>query len=260
MKRWHKIVSGLVLLSVMAGCSTAVKEDDPYAVRVRDLEARVARLDQLFKNQSLENLAQRIDDLQDQVKQLRGEVEVLEHDSDMDKKQQRDLYQDIDKRLQKLELGLGGSAVSSGDSITPAVPASTGVVAPASGPDEAAYQRNFDLLKQGRFSEAIAGFKGFMKKYPDSPLAPNALFWTGEAHYQMGDFTTALADFRNVLKQYPKSGKIPDATLKVGYCQYELQQWKTARQTLNDVIAKYPDSSAAQLARQRLQRMQDEGH
>ncbi|HEY3644016.1 MAG TPA: YbgF trimerization domain-containing protein, partial [Gammaproteobacteria bacterium] len=73
--------------TLLAGCQ--VKDDDPYAVRQRELEARVDRLDQLFKNQSLEGLSQRIDALQEQVKQLQGEVEVLEHDGDLSKKQQR---------------------------------------------------------------------------------------------------------------------------------------------------------------------------
>src|ERR1700749_2888682 len=97
----------VALGTLLAGCQ--VRDDDPYAQRQRELEARVDRLDQLFKNQSLEGLSQRIDTLQEQVKQLQGEVEVLEHDNDLDKKQQRDLYQDLDKRLQKLEMGLSAA-------------------------------------------------------------------------------------------------------------------------------------------------------
>src|SRR5690242_19550999 len=212
LKRALLPAAGLCVL--LAGCQ--VKDDDPYAVRTRELEARVDRLDQVFKNQSLQGLSQRIDELQQQVQQLRGDVEQLEHNSDMDKKQQRDLYQDLDKRLQKLELGLGGGAS------TAAPAAGTAAGAPADaptggGPDEAAYQRSFDLLKQGRFAEAIKGFKAFGKQYPTSALAPNGVFWTGEAYYQTGDFQSALVTFKKVLKEYPKSTKVPDAALKVGY-------------------------------------------
>src|SRR5690242_3248334 len=96
------ILAGFCVL--LAGCQ--VRDDDPYAVRERQLEARVDRLDQVFsKNQSLQGLSQRIDDLQDQLNKIRGDVEVLEHGEDLSQKQQRDLYQDLDKRLQKLEQG-----------------------------------------------------------------------------------------------------------------------------------------------------------
>ena len=244
--------AGLCVL--LAGCQ--VRDDDPYAVRTRELEARVDRLDQVFKNQTLQGLSQRIDELQQQVQQLRGDVEQLEHNGDLDKKQQRDLYQDLDKRLQKLELGLGGGSAPAAATASPA----TADVPVGGGPDETAYQKSFDLLKQGRFAESIKGFKSFGKQYPTSALAPNGVFWTGEAYYQMGDFQSALVTFKKVLKVYPKSTKVPDATLKVGYCQYELQQWKAARETLNSVVQSFPGTNAATLAAQRLQRMQDEGH
>ncbi len=255
LKRAILPAAGLCVL--LTGCQ--VKDDDPYAVRTRELEARVDRLDQVFKNQSLEGLAQRIDGLQQQVQQLRGDVEQLEHNADLDKKQQRDLYQDLDKRLQKLELGLGG-AQSAAPAAGTAASAPSADVPVGGGPDEAAYQKSFDLLKQGRFAESIKGFKAFGKQYPTSALAPNGVFWTGEAYYQTGDFQSALVTFKKVIKDYPKSTKVPDATLKVGYCQYELQQWKAARDTLNGVVQGFPGTNAATLAAQRLQRMTDEGH
>ena len=243
------LIAGLGAL--LAGCQ--VRDDDPYAVRQRQLEAQVNQLEQVFKNQSLQGMSQRIDGLQEQVDKLRGDVEVLEHDEGLDRKQQRDLYQDLDKRLQKLEMGLSGAPAPVSAAPVPVAPVGNGA-------DDAAYQKSFNLLKDGRFSDAIKSFKSFLKQYPTSTLVPNAVFWTGEAYYQMGDFDTALANFKKVVKDYPNSSKVPDAMLKVGYCQYEQQQWKSARQTLNSVVQSYPNSSAASLATQRLQRMQDEGH
>ena len=250
------LLVGAALLPLLAGCMQ-VKDDDPYAVRERALEARVSQLEQVFKNQSLQGMSQRIDGLQEQLDKIRGDVEVLEHNQDMDKKQQRDLYQDLDKRLQKVEQGLGGGAAEAPAAVTGA-PAAASYAAGAA--DEAAYQKDFNLLKDGRFGDAIKGYKTFLKQYPDSPLVSNAVFWTGEAYYQMSDFDSALASFKRVVKDYPTSAKASDALLKVGYCQYEKQDWKSARQTLNSVLQNYPNTSASSLATQRLQRMQDEGH
>ena len=249
------ITAGLGTL--LAGCQ--VRDDDPYAVRERELEQRVDHLEKLSTNQSL-GLSQSVDALQTQIKQMQGDIEVLQHSTDLTSKQQRDLYQDLDKRLQKLEQGMNTSTPAPPPVTLEAPPATTAAATPGGGVDDAVYQKDFNLLKQGRFAEAIKGFRAFQKQYPDSPLQPNAVFWTGEAYYQTSDFDTALATFKKVIKEFPKSNKVPDAMLKVGYCQYELQQWSAAKQTLNKVTQDYPNTSAAGLATQRLQRMQDEGH
>ena len=62
-----------------------------------------------------------------------------------------------------------------------------------------------------------------------------------------------------VINAYDASRKIPDALLKMGYCNYELKRWDAARASLLKVQSDYPKSTAARLAVQRLQRMQDEG-
>ena len=171
------------------------------------------------------------------------------------------------KRLQKLELGLNTAAAATqvpaaGTGVAAATTAATasGSGATVAGGDQAAYQRTFNLLKQGRYGDAINDFTDFIQQYPQSPLVPNAEFWMGEAHYQMSDFHGALVNYRAVTQGYPNSNKAPDAMLKIGYAQYELQQYQAARKTLDSVIRKYPGSNVARLARQRLARMRKEGH
>ncbi|HEX6549287.1 MAG TPA: tol-pal system protein YbgF [Gammaproteobacteria bacterium] len=242
------------LITLLAGCAMQVRPDDPYAIRQQQLEARVDRLDQLFKNQSLTSMSQRIDDLQDQLRQLRGDVETLEHNVDLSKKQQRDLYLDLDRRLQKLELGTGSAQSGAGN------PQAASQSTAGAGDEQSAYQKNFNLVKQGRYDDAIAGFTAFIQQYPQSSLVPNAEFWMGESHYQQSDFQGALINYKAVAQNYPDSSKAPDAMLKMGYAQYEMKDWKAARKTLDAVISKYPGSRSAGFAKQRLQRMKKEGH
>lgn len=254
------LAAGLPVL--LMGCSTTVKPDDPAYIRQQQLEARVDRLDQIFNNQSLVNLSQNVDSLQQQLNELRGDIQVLQHDQQLTVKQQRDLYSDLDKRLQKLELGLNSAASSAAASGTPnsAPTAGSASGAAVAGGDQAAYQQNFSLLKQGRYEDAIKGFTNFIQQYPQSPLVPNAEFWMGESHYQMSDFPGALVNYQAVRQGYPDSNKAPDALLKVGYSQYEMQKYADARKTLESVIKQYPGTSVANLAKQRLQRMRKEGH
>ncbi|MGA9851738.1 MAG: tol-pal system protein YbgF [Gammaproteobacteria bacterium] len=262
MKSYRVILLAAGLTGMLGGCMT-VRPDDPVYVRQQQLEARVNRLDQVLNNRSLASLSQSMDNQQEQLDQLRGDLQVLQHDQQLTQKQQRDLYSDLDKRLQKLELGLNTAAagsVAGGGAATraPAAGSSTGT-ATASG-DQAAYQQNFNLLKQGRYEDAINGFTNFIQQYPQSSLVPNAEFWMGEAHYQMSDFQGALVNYQAVVQGYPNSTKAPDALLKTGYSQYEMGNYKAARKTLESVISQYPGTSVASLAKQRLERMRKEGH
>jgi TolA-binding protein len=68
-----------------------------------------------------------------------------------------------------------------------------------------------------------------------------------------------LSEFEIVIGSFPESRKVPDALLKIGYCNYELERWDDARGSLARVQTEYAESTAARLAGQRLQRMDEEG-
>jgi tol-pal system protein YbgF len=116
-----------------------------------------------------------------------------------------------------------------------------------------AYERAFELLKQGRYDLAVAAFKAFVQSYPRGQYADNAQYWLGEANYVQRNFKLALQEFKAVVDDHPTSPKRPDAMLKVGYTYHELGDLEKARETLNRVISTYPESTAARLAQKRLQ-------
>ncbi|MGH8279745.1 MAG: tol-pal system protein YbgF [Gammaproteobacteria bacterium] len=261
-------LSGLVLAAgattLLAGCMT-VRPSDPVYIRQQEIQAsqqqlaaRVQRIDRILNNQSLSNLSQNQESLQDQVNELRGAIQELQHQQQLDSKQQRDLYSDLNKRLQKLELAATTSPAAS--STAPAAAGSATPPASASAGAQAAYQQNFDLMRQGRYQAAITGFTDFIQQYPQSSLVPNAEFWMGEAHYQMNDFQGALVNYQAVLQGYPDSNKAPDALLKIGFSQAAMQDYAAARKTLASVISMYPGTSVAKLARQRLDQLRKQGH
>lgn len=233
----------LALLAVsLGGCATTVREDDPYAVRVRQLEDRVSNVERVVDSGSLVQLMSRIDALQDEVRALRGEVETLRYDLDGMRQRQRDIYVDLDQRLQALE------------NATP-----VGTPQAAGGNDRDAYQAAFALLREARYEEAKQAFQAFMDNYPQSPLLPNAWYWLGEVNYVNKDFSTAVEQFRKVVEEYPQSSKAADAWLKLGYSLYELGEWQKAREALETAAARFPQDPAAGLASERLERMTREG-
>jgi TolA-binding protein len=68
------------------------------------------------------------------------------------------------------------------------------------------------------------------------------------------EFADAAALFQIVIDQYPTSSKVPDALLKRGFSEQEMGDTDRARATMQQVIELYPDSSAAKLAKVRLER------
>src|SRR5512143_747265 len=110
----HRIGAAIALalgLVLGSGCATTRPEDDPVQVKLNDVDARVTRVERIISNQSLVELAQHIDSLQADVRQLRGRIEELEYKQEAMRKQQKDLYNDLDKRVAALG---GGSSASGG--------------------------------------------------------------------------------------------------------------------------------------------------
>ncbi|MGY6215549.1 tol-pal system protein YbgF [Methylolobus aquaticus] len=144
---------------------------------------------------------------------------------------------------------------------TPADPAAAQAAAapPAVAPREAAYQKAFGILKEGRYPEAIRELKAFLTAYPSGEYSDNAQYWLAEAFYVTKDPAAARSAFDTVIKSYPQSSKVADAMLKLGFIDYDIGQYAQARATLSEVMRTYPNSSAAKLAEKRLERMQQEG-
>jgi tol-pal system protein YbgF len=244
-----------IAILALAGCAGTPPEEDPVQIKLKDLDTRLARIERVVANQSLLDMANQVEALRSDVRAMHNDVDVLNHSLEANRKQQHDLYADLDQRLKALEargVVAGGSGAAAGVGAAGA--------ANAEGSDKASYQAAFDLLKNTQIDQAIAAFQNFLNTYPNSQLADNAQYWLGEAYYVNRAFPDALAAFQKVVESYPGSRKLPDAQVKIGYCDYELKQFPAARETLSQVVAKFPDAPAAKLAQARLDKMSSEGH
>lgn len=229
-----------------------------------------------LSNQNMMEILTSLEQLETEVRQLRGDVEEMTHELGDVRQRQRELYIDIDRRLRELELsGVRSSSPARPSKAAPSARAPSAVKSPeninlksspapvASAPDikeREVYNKAFDLLKEGRYDQSIQAFQGFMKQYPQSSYADNAQYWLGEANYVSRKYKVAVEEFRKVINNFPASQKVSGAMLKLGFAYYELEDWKNARKTLQGVLKQYPADTAARLAETRLQRMQSEGH
>ncbi|MCG7974429.1 MAG: tol-pal system protein YbgF [Candidatus Thiodiazotropha taylori] len=268
-----RIRLAIIGLAIGLGTSTPMlaAENGP------NMEQRLQRIERMLQNQSLADLVLQLQQLQREVQQLRGDVELQKHTMDAMSRRQRDLYLDIDQRLSRFQ---------SGGVVTPP-PVSQPAPAPAAAPmpqqgatapvasmdtmanaavtppdpqqEEMVYQEAFNLLKQGRYPESITAFSAFLKDYSGGTYEDNAQYWLAEASYVNRDFDTALAEFTKVRERYTQSPKVPGAMLKMGYIHYEKKQWDEAKKILRELQLNYPATTEARLAEKRIQRITKEG-
>jgi tol-pal system protein YbgF len=245
----------------MAGCASTPPEEDPVQIKLKDLDTRLAHIERVVTNQSLLDLANQGDALRNDLRGLRNDVDLLTNNLEASRKQQRDLYADLDRRMKSLEsrgAGGAGATAAAGDAGSGAAAGTDS--SSAGSDDKSAYQAAFNLLKDSQYDRAIAAFQKFLIVFSGSPLADNAQYWLGEAYYVNKSFPEAQAAFQRVVDKYPQSRKRPDALLKIGYCQYESKQWDLAKGTLSQVATQFPDAPAGHLAQQRLDKMATEKH
>lgn len=223
---------------------------------------RIQRLERLMSSDVLREQTQTMQSMREEIAALRELVEQQEHALESMKQRQRNLYLDMDRRINSVEAGTrNGTAVAP---VPPPNSASTQAVVPvvAAGDSDGqeAYSKAFALLKEGQYKQSIKQFEAFKKTYPNSKYADNAQYWLGEANYVSRDYKRALTEFQQLIAQYPDSSKNPGARLKIGYVYFELKNWSAAREALQQVMTMYPDTTVARKANERLQRIKREGH
>ena len=122
----------------------------------------------------------------------------------------------------------------------------------------AAYRTALSFLRETQYSDSSKAFSSFLKKFPKSRYSGNAQYWLAESFFAQKNYDVALIEFAKVVDTYPNSAKVADARLKIGYTYYEMEEWREARQTLDSLVTDYPTTNIAELAKKRLQRMNNE--
>ena len=133
------------------------------------------------------------------------------------------------------------------------------------------YQAAYIDFSKGAYPLAINGFREFIRRYPEHPLASNAQYWIGEAQLaiarnhadagQADDASRALQqavqEFRKVLANYPRGDKAPAALYKEALVLIELKQPQLAQTRLQYLIDNFPQAEETPLARERLTALKD---
>jgi tol-pal system protein YbgF len=128
------------------------------------------------------------------------------------------------------------------------------------------YQAAYIDFSKGSYALAMAGFREFLRRFPDHALAGNAQYWIGEGHFSQAraaanagqndrvaqELEQAVQEYRKVLANYPRSEKAPTSLYKEALALIELKQPGVAQQRLEYLVANFPQAEETPMARERL--------
>lgn len=235
--------------------------------------------------------------MEQELRELRGQLEVQEHTIKRLQETQRNQYQDLEQRflsnssktdpVAKIGRDEAITSKKNNENITlkekppiqkiktpPNVAADKVKNNPVEQYDETAkkektlpgidesglYQQAYNFLKSKQYSQAIPAMHVYLKQYPKGEYAVNAHYWLGELNLLIGNSAEAKNQFQIVVDEFPKSVKVSDALLKIGNIEADNGQHQDARKKLTKVTKDYPNTPAARLAEQRLQQIALEGN
>nr|WP_275424488.1 YbgF trimerization domain-containing protein [Acinetobacter sp. AG3] len=227
--------------------------------------------DLIQKNQQLEN----------QIRELRGKIEEQDHAIDQLNKELTNRYTDLDQRLellnQKLEpesnqpeqapaenapvdSSTATDQTATASKATTNSPAPTTAQNPAtpanssnntSDPvalEKAAYTIALDAYKKGGAKQAIAPMQNFIKNYPNSIYTGNAYFWLAEFQLAIDppNYNEAKKNYEIVAAKFPNSSKAPRALYQLYSIAKDVNKnTQTANVYKSKLLSTYPKSEEA---------------
>jgi len=96
------------------------------------------------------------------------------------------------------------------------------------------YQFNHD------FNDARLHYRSIIDNYPDSGIAPDAIFQIGRGYMQQGNYLEALTWLDKVRQQFPDHPVAKDATLQAASCYSRLGKYKDSILQYQAFIQRYP--------------------
>ena len=121
--------------------------------------------------------------------------------------------------------------------------------------EQISYLAAYDLVKQKQFSQATDAMQQFLAKYPRGGYSANAHYWLGELHLARKEYSEAITQFDTVIQDFKSSSKYAPSRLKLGYALADSGHIGEAKQQLLAVINRYPDTPTARLAHVKLEKL-----
>lgn len=216
-----------------------------------ELENRIVSLEAVIKSGSLSDMLNQIELVKQDVSKLRGDIETLRHLNANVEQRQKDLYQDLDGRLRRIEERSPSNNAVLSNKISETSPAVSvpEIKAPT---DQEIYDQANVLLENAKYKESFQAFTDFIKQFPNSPLLPDAKYGLANSQFNLKNYKATIGTYQKLLDQHPDFIKNPEALLSLANAQIQLALIPEAKKSLKELIKKYPQSDVIQNAQKRL--------
>jgi tol-pal system protein YbgF len=145
--------------------------------------------------------------------------------------------------------GLEGDAPAGGDA--------AGEEAPSDDVDLARspiteYKEAQDAYMAGDYEKAVELYSAYIRRYPNSDYASNALLWLGQSHYKIRQYEDAIEAYEQLRREHPESHRVPIAYFNEAAAHAELDNAGRAVELLEELVENYPASQPAREAKEKL--------
>lgn len=220
------------------------------------MDKRITAIEAVVQGGSLSEMQNQLEALKQEIAQLKGDLEVAQHNLETTQTRQKDLYTDTDTRLRRIEGGAGSNSGSGTSTPAGNNSAASGSAQVAAEKDASAFADASSLSQSAKHKEAFNAFDSFLKEYPNSKLVPDALYGMGYSQFALKNYKSSIATQQRVIDLHPASAKVPDAMYNQANSQIQLSQITAAKKTLRDLIAKFPDAAITPSAQKRLKTLE----
>ncbi len=207
-------------------------------------------------------LLDKLQGLQQEIQELRGQLEVQARDIKLMQEQQLSFYKDLDSRISQAPTPMAKqqqapAALTIDNNKTsptpPPMPSAMNATHANPADEQISYLAAYELIKNKQFDQALAAMQKFVAKYPQGGYTANAEYWLGELYMVKKNYPEATTHFEKVTTLFPSSSKCSASLLKIGYAMAAEGRTQEAKERLRDVVKKYPDTNTAQLAAAKLE-------
>lgn len=216
----------------------------------QSLDRRVQSLEALINGKGLLDMQNQLEQIRQDVAQLKGDLEVVTHQLEDMRTKQSASYTDLDTRVRKLETL--AQSVTSGQMPVTSTNGSGDTKSDVSRQESSAFAEAESLNQAGKYKEAFNAYDAFLKSYSGSKLAPDALYGMGYTQFALKSYKSSAATQQKFLDSYATHALAPNAMLNLANSQIQLGQIPAAKKTLKDLIAAYPSAEVTPSAQKRL--------
>lgn len=262
------VVAAATVLALAGGCTSS--EDMTLLHReITDVQRQVQQLEtstldkgdlrqmedrmQQLTSQTMRSNA----DLSQRVERLQEQIEALDARLELTVTQLESISQELAATRSRLTGRTSlppvttmepGTEDARGEETPPRIPGDE----PEAGTPEQVYRSAYEDYMRGNYQLAAEGFREYMRRWPDTELTDNALYWIGEALDAQDETEEALEVFSEVLDRFPTSDKAAAAQLKKALLYLKMGDQGQGVVHLQYVVYEHPGTREADLARERL--------